>query len=125
MEIVKGEGGSGGCSGTRGGKGVAHGLQGRHGGGPVGVVLRRDVPLLYGGGRDEGGECTDRPHVDRVGVVDYLCGDDPYKQDWMTQRRQRVGLRAVRKSSLHGLATQVMELGRRGLLALGRSSDKG
>jgi len=40
--------------------------------------------------------------VDRVDIVDYLCGDDPYKKDWMTQRRQRVGFRATRARSLVG-----------------------
>jgi ribosomal protein S18 acetylase RimI-like enzyme len=47
--------------------------------------------------------------VDRVELVDYLCGDDPYKRDWMTVRRQRVGFRAVRKFSTPGL----VEAGRR------------
>ena len=39
---------------------------------------------------------------DRVSVIDYLCGDDRYKQDWMSLRRQRVGFRAVRKRSIPG-----------------------
>ena len=30
--------------------------------------------------------------VDRVHEVDYLVGDDPYKRDWMTHRRERRGL---------------------------------
>lgn len=32
--------------------------------------------------------------VDRVREVDYLMGDDAYKQDWMTHRRERVALLA-------------------------------
>jgi Acetyltransferase (GNAT) domain len=34
--------------------------------------------------------------VDRVRQVDYLVGDDAYKQDWMSHRRTRVGLVAFR-----------------------------
>ena len=41
---------------------------------------------------------------DRVQTIDYLCGDDPYKKDWMSQRRERWGLRAFRLRSLRGLA---------------------
>jgi CelD/BcsL family acetyltransferase involved in cellulose biosynthesis len=33
--------------------------------------------------------------VDRVAVVDYLTGDDAYKRDWMSHRRERVGVRAL------------------------------
>lgn len=40
--------------------------------------------------------------VDKVRVVDYLTGDDSYKRDWMSHRRERVGLRAYRRSSLRG-----------------------
>lgn len=36
---------------------------------------------------------------DRVHEVDYLMGDDAYKQDWMTHRRERIGLLACRKRS--------------------------
>lgn len=31
---------------------------------------------------------------DRVKIIDYLTGDDAYKKDWMTERRQMVGLMA-------------------------------
>jgi hypothetical protein len=40
---------------------------------------------------------------DKVSVVDFLSGDDAYKSDWMTHRRQRVGFRATRKASLAGV----------------------
>ena len=36
--------------------------------------------------------------VDRVAEVDYLTGDDAYKRDWMSHRRERVGVRALRAS---------------------------
>ena len=34
--------------------------------------------------------------VDRAAVVDYLTGDDAYKRDWMSHRRERVGVTALR-----------------------------
>ena len=42
--------------------------------------------------------------VDRVQIVDYLSGDDAYKRDWMSARRERWGLRAYRLRSVAGLA---------------------
>ncbi len=36
---------------------------------------------------------------DQVHEVDYLIGDDAYKRDWMTHRRERIGLLAFRKRS--------------------------
>lgn len=44
--------------------------------------------------------------VDRVRVVDYLCGDDAYKRDWMTVRRQRVGFRAARRWTMPWVTEQ-------------------
>lgn len=41
--------------------------------------------------------------VDQVDFVDYLCGDDPYKKDWMSERRVRIGVRAVRRNSISGV----------------------
>ncbi|MFY9510541.1 MAG: GNAT family N-acetyltransferase [Rubrivivax sp.] len=45
-----------------------------------------------------------RRAIDGDGVVDvdYLTGDDDYKRDWMSTRRQRVGLVAFRTGSLTG-----------------------
>jgi CelD/BcsL family acetyltransferase involved in cellulose biosynthesis len=40
--------------------------------------------------------------VDKVRVVDYLTGDDGYKKDWMSERRQRIGLRVYNTRSLRG-----------------------
>lgn len=42
--------------------------------------------------------------IDRDGVrrIDYLSGDDGYKQDWMTQRRERHGIAAYNVRTLRG-----------------------
>lgn len=40
--------------------------------------------------------------VDGVQEVDYLTGDDNYKKDWMSHRRERVGLIAFDRSRLRG-----------------------
>lgn len=40
---------------------------------------------------------------DRVVEIDYLTGDDAYKQSWMTKRRQRVGLIACNLWTRRGL----------------------
>jgi CelD/BcsL family acetyltransferase involved in cellulose biosynthesis len=40
--------------------------------------------------------------VDHVTDIDYLTGDDDYKRDWMTHRRERIGLVAFRKVSIVG-----------------------
>lgn len=42
--------------------------------------------------------------VDAAEEIDYLTGDDAYKADWMTDRRERVGLLAFRLGTLSGLA---------------------
>jgi CelD/BcsL family acetyltransferase involved in cellulose biosynthesis len=42
--------------------------------------------------------------VDHAVEVDYLTGDDAYKADWMSHRRERVGLLAFRRASVRGLA---------------------
>lgn len=41
--------------------------------------------------------------IDRVWEVDYLMGDDAYKQDWMSHRRERWGLRACNLRTPRGL----------------------
>jgi len=42
---------------------------------------------------------------DKVKEVDYLTGDDKYKQDWMSHRRERFGLIAFNPHSAAGLLT--------------------
>lgn len=40
--------------------------------------------------------------VDGVQEVDYLTGDDPYKRDWMQERRERIGILAFDKYHWRG-----------------------
>lgn len=42
--------------------------------------------------------------VDGVTTIDYLTGDDAYKQDWMSARRERMGIAAYNTGSIKGLA---------------------
>lgn len=51
--------------------------------------------------------------VDRVREVDYLIGDEPYKRDWMSERRERWGIVAYNPRTLRGLAGAANELSRR------------
>jgi hypothetical protein len=46
---------------------------------------------------------------DRVVEIDYLSGDDAYKQSWMTERRQRVGLIACNPRTPRGLVISAAE----------------
>lgn len=41
--------------------------------------------------------------VDKVDEVDYLIGDDPYKKDWMSHRRERMGIIAFNPCTVWGL----------------------
>jgi CelD/BcsL family acetyltransferase involved in cellulose biosynthesis len=56
---------------------------------------------------------------DGVTEVDYLIGDDPYKKDWMNQRRERWGLVAYNPRTLVGLGKLLRELLGRGVRGLG------
>ena len=47
--------------------------------------------------------------VDRVLEIDYLTGDDAYKQTWMSHRRERVGLMACNLRSVGGLVAAAAE----------------
>jgi hypothetical protein len=46
---------------------------------------------------------------DRVIEIDYLTGDDTYKQSWMTHRRERVGIRACNLQNVRGILSAASE----------------
>jgi len=66
--------------------------------------------------------------IDRVEVIDYLSGDDAYKRDWMSARRERWGLRMYRLGSVAGFAGAARSvagsLARRGLSAVRRAGSR-
>jgi hypothetical protein len=41
--------------------------------------------------------------IDKVHTIDYLIGDDPYKKEWMTHRRERLGIIAFNSRRPRGL----------------------
>ncbi|MBC7378246.1 MAG: GNAT family N-acetyltransferase [Burkholderiaceae bacterium] len=47
--------------------------------------------------------------VDCVAEIDYLTGDDPYKQAWVTHRRERVGVIACNPRTFKGATRAVYE----------------
>ncbi len=47
--------------------------------------------------------------IDGVREVDYLIGDDPYKADWMSHRRERRGIIAFNKRTLRGRAGSIAQ----------------
>lgn len=52
--------------------------------------------------------------VDKVAEIDYLTGDDPYKQDWMTHRRELWGLVGYDPRQFGGARRALRELAARG-----------
>jgi len=51
--------------------------------------------------------------VDKVHEVDYLTGDDAYKKDWMSDRRERWGIVAFNLRTPHGVLAASRHLGGR------------
>lgn len=49
--------------------------------------------------------------VDRVQLVDYLMGDEPYKRDWMSRRNERWGIIAYNPRTLPGLLAAARHFG--------------
>jgi len=47
---------------------------------------------------------------DKVNVVDYLQGDDPYKKNWMSHRRERWAILAFNTSTIKGNVEMVKEI---------------
>jgi hypothetical protein len=56
--------------------------------------------------------------VDRVNEVDYLTGDDPYKKDWMSHRRELWGLLAFNPATVRGLVEIARHMGGRAAKSL-------
>lgn len=56
--------------------------------------------------------------VDHAAVVDYLTGDDAYKRDWMSHRRERVGVRALRARGWRGRGELLTSAAARALKSL-------
>jgi hypothetical protein len=62
--------------------------------------------------------------IDKVREVDYLTGDDPYKRNWMSHRRERWGIAAFDPRRPRGIAAALYHFGGQALkkaLALRRS----
>lgn len=51
--------------------------------------------------------------IDKVWEVDYLGGDEPYKRDWMPNRRERWGLMIFNPSTIRGLGQIIRHVGGR------------
>lgn len=62
--------------------------------------------------------------IDRVREVDYLTGDDPYKQNWMSHRRERWGIVAYNPRTWVGLLLLIRELTARAAKVLVQSSRR-
>jgi hypothetical protein len=60
-------------------------------------------------------QAIDREHVR---TVDYLTGDDAYKKDWMSHRRERVGLVAFNPATLQGWAAGSLHFAKKWLKRL-------
>lgn len=58
--------------------------------------------------------------VDQVREVDYLTGDDAYKKDWMSHRRERWGMIAFNLRTLRGVMSALRHLGGRYIKGLFR-----
>ncbi len=56
--------------------------------------------------------------IDRVSEVDYLTGDDAYKRDWMSHRRERSGIIGFNLRSVYGMLAAIRHIGGRTLKSL-------
>lgn len=63
--------------------------------------------------------------TDCVREIDYLIGDDPYKQSWMNQRRERWGIVAYNPKTLLGFARLILEVGSRWLGSMVKRKSPG
>jgi hypothetical protein len=67
--------------------------------------------------------------VDKVTEVDYLSGDDAYKKDWMSQRRERWGILALNPRTPRGLLAIARHIGgravKRAAVSLAKTFQRG
>ncbi|CDH43051.1 GNAT family N-acetyltransferase [Candidatus Contendibacter odensensis] len=49
--------------------------------------------------------------IDRIRIVDYLIGDDAYKREWMSHRRERCGFIAFNPRTIRGVAGAIHHFG--------------
>ena len=63
--------------------------------------------------------------IDRVREVDYLTGDDSYKKDWMSGRRERWGILAMNPHTVRGAAAIVRHVGGRTVKRAIKSLNRG
>ena len=61
--------------------------------------------------------------VDGVKEIDFGSGDDVYKKDWLSQRRERWGVVAYNPRRLRGMLGAVGQWGRRALKPVGATSN--
>lgn len=61
--------------------------------------------------------------VDKVSLVDYLTGDEPYKRDWMSRRNERWGIIAYNPRTLSGLLAAARHFGGKWLKKLRKPAD--
>jgi hypothetical protein len=61
--------------------------------------------------------------VDKVSLVDYLTGDEPYKRDWMSRRNERWGIIAYNPRTLPGLLSAARHFGGKWLKRLRKPAD--
>jgi Acetyltransferase (GNAT) domain len=59
--------------------------------------------------------------VDKVAVVDYLTGDDAYKKDWMSHRRERWGILVFNLRTINGRLQAARHIGGRSLKTAARA----
>lgn len=53
--------------------------------------------------------------VDKVSEVDFLCGDETYKRDWMSHRRERWGIAAYNLRTVRGFLAACRHIGGKAL----------
>ena len=61
--------------------------------------------------------------TDRVELVDYLMGDEPYKRDWMSRRNERWGIIAYNPRTPPGLLAATRHFGGKWLKRFKQTTD--